>query len=1472
MASGLKGLPAAPRPQAVASLGSPGRVRSVAFGVALSASLLATGCFGDFDPSLTTRCQTNADCVAGWRCDTALLRCVVETALADSDTSADVHVDVEEDSGQLDVAVVPTDVSEDVAVTFEDVSDNDVSVPADTGPDVTSACEPSCTEEGHVICIGLNSIAECVQGEGCLVLQPPAKCDFPVVCASCGVDHCAPANACLLGQACVPVGTVRSGGCATCGTEGRFTFAPDATACTDGDLCVISKCSAGQCEAVGPEECGDGNACTSETCVAHAGCVSEALTGTPCDVDGDACTPDLCDSGACEKSAPIVCPEADGNVCTVERCDPLTGLCGAAPELLSDSGCSDGDACTVGDKCKAGACVPGQPIACPSGPCVISSVCKEGQCDTALRPEGFDCSPEGDACTAGLCDAKGECDSGPLECVDTDPCTVDQCDPQSGCVFEPASPGSTCDDSDSCTGPDTCSGGLCSGPPAECCKTDGECDDLNPCTLDHCLNDHCANTAVKDGVACETGVCENAGACEAGACVGGGAPVKCADLGPCFGANQCSSVTGECEATPLAVGTPCSDGLYCTADDACDGGGGCTLGIPLEDGAPCPDCVGGVCGASSCPTDPANLAFGAVASASETDTGSPAHAVDNDLVTAGQAWAPPWDAPVGTWWQLDLGQLYPINRVQVFASPLSPQSWYSKFHIEGSASGAFTGEQTALATELDWNTSRGGAQSVTYAFDPSVIRYVRIVIGEVSPSRQLQEVRVYRATDFGDCDEDTSNGCETTLMTDADHCGRCGTPCPDGEGCINGACVRTELADTKPWGADAAVNAMVENNAVLYLGGNFTMVGPVTGLSATLRTADGTLANPAPGISSGVIYAAVSDGTGGYYAGGNFTTVAGLTRERLVHIKPDGTLDQSFNVRVDGTVDALALSADTLYVGGQFTVVGGQRRNRLAAVSATTGAVLPWDPNLNDSVAAIAVAGSTVYVGGNFTSVNGALTRNRLAAFPASGTASALPFNPNLDAKPGALIVLGNTLYAGGQFNTVGGVPRSKGAAFDLTSGALTLWNPTLDLQIMTFATSGNVIYAGGTFKKVKGVTRNKVAALDPTTGDALPWNPNVTSTGEVQCIAASDTTVYFGGTFTSVGNVPRLRLAAVSTAGVLSNTFSPPAGGPVKALAVLGGSGNIAVGGLFKVIAGSARNRLAAYDQTTKEFTSWNPDSNGEVDALAVSGARIYVGGAFTSLGGVTRNRAASLDMATGALTTWHPNLGGRVRALVISGGTTYLGGDFIAVNGTVKRNRLAAVSLENGAATSWDPNANNSVNAIAISGKWAYVGGAFTTINGGAGRNRLATVDLVSGAVGGWDPGVNGPVNTISVLGSTVYVGGDFTEVNSGLMRNRIAAVHTADPGVVTDWNPDANAAVNVIAPTVGGATAVFVGGDFTKIGGESRSYLAELDLTGASTSWLAKLNAAVRCIVSSESGVYVGGEFSNITLGHPFFTLFP
>jgi cysteine-rich repeat protein len=299
------------------------------------------------------------------------------------------------------------------------------------------------------------------------------------------------------------------------------------------ELTYGSACGDGIVDA--EEECDDGNSASGDCCSAQ--CLAEAL--------GAACGVTACTSGTCSG----------------------TGIC----QLTYLSGpCSDGNACTAGETCQAGACAGATPLSCNDGnPCTVDSCSTLTGCVYTPAPGG--CS-DGNVCTTGDTCVGGACVAGTaVVCNDGKFCTTDICDPVAGCTFVPNS--LPCTDGNPCTLNDTCSGGVCTS------STAAVCNDGNPCTSDSCYSDvGCLYLPV--ALPCNDGnPCTLVDTCVAGVCAGQGTP-SCDDGNPCTD-DTCVSGAG-CSSTPNAA--PCSDGNVCTVADACTNGA-CVGGV----GATCND-------------------------------------------------------------------------------------------------------------------------------------------------------------------------------------------------------------------------------------------------------------------------------------------------------------------------------------------------------------------------------------------------------------------------------------------------------------------------------------------------------------------------------------------------------------------------------------------------------------------------------------------------------------------------------------------------------------------------------------------------------------------------------------------------------------------------------------------------------------------------------------------------------------------
>ncbi|HEX8310720.1 MAG TPA: hypothetical protein VF614_05340, partial [Chthoniobacteraceae bacterium] len=235
-----------------------------------------------------------------------------------------------------------------------------------------------------------------------------------------------------------------------------------------------------------------------------------------------------------------------------------------------------------------------------------------------------------------------------------------------------------------------------------------------------------------------------------------------------------------------------------------------------------------------------------------------------------------------------------------------------------------------------------------------------------------------------------------------------------------------------------------------------------------------------------------------------------------------------------------------------------------------------------------------------------------------------------------------------------------------------------------------------------------------------------------------------------------------------------------------------------------------------------------------------------------------------------------GIVKAMVHTTAGTVIVGDFTSVNG-VPRGRIARL-LPDG---SLDPEfaagagADGAINAVALAGDHFVLGGEFTSFDGSP-RSYLARVFATTGRV---DKnyaisGPNGVVHAIVASGSSVYIGGEFTAIGA-VSRNRLAYLNGTTGAADSTFNPPSGANGPVYA--LGRSTfssissQLFVGGNFTSLGGQSRTRLASVDSrSGSVTTFNANVsgpNGPVLTILVSDStyngsnSIYVGGSFSAV-----------
>ncbi len=425
----------------------------------------------------------------------------------------------------------------------------------DVAKEGTNPCVVDWKQEG----VGCNDGDACTEEDHCVLVDtgPALKCEgVPLKCNDtnpCTADYCDEEDGCVFDPG-----------------------AKDGLPCAADTVC--GTCQEGTCLPTG-KSCDDGNVCTKDYCGGDGQCINEALDEGACN-DQDACTSnDSCVQGVCQGSA-LDC--GDGNVCTTDQC-----VAGECIHTFADGlGCDDAELCSINDFCLDGECLPGG----YNPDCI--QVCGDAKCEFPDSPElcPVDCGPCGDGicgfheagpaggtcpidCLAACGDKKCQGGEGPNSCpIDCSGCG------DGICGFN--------EDNVSCLAdcPPACGNGECEpgeGPvkcPADCLPPcgDGVCNwGENPylcpadCTI--CGDGVCGANETKQSCPqdCDT-PCGN-GLCD-GAETPGSCPVDCGpcgddvcgfheqyltcpeDCGPDCGDGQCFAQQGE---TPVSCPIDC---------------------------------------------------------------------------------------------------------------------------------------------------------------------------------------------------------------------------------------------------------------------------------------------------------------------------------------------------------------------------------------------------------------------------------------------------------------------------------------------------------------------------------------------------------------------------------------------------------------------------------------------------------------------------------------------------------------------------------------------------------------------------------------------------------------------------------------------------------------------------------------------------------------------------------------------------
>ena len=600
---------------------------------------------------------------------------------------------------------------------------------------------------------------------------------------------------------------------------------------------------------------------------------------------------------------------------------------------------------------------------------------------------------------------------------------------------------------------------------------------------------------------------------------------------------------------------------------------------------------------------------------------------------------------------------------------------------------------------------------------------------------------------------------------------------------------------------------------------------------------------------NGIISTINSESSGNVLIGGDFTTLNGVTRNRMVRLNNDGVEDTSFYTNLgtafNGSPNVIYTQSDgKIIVGGAFTIFNSNTRNYLIRLNEDGTEDTSFYTNLgtssNANIQTVSIqSDGKILVGGAFTTFN-SNTRNYLVRLNEDGTEDT-SFYTNL----------------GSGFN------------FNINS---------------IYIQSDGKILVGGSFTTFNSNTRNYLVRLNEDGTEDTSFYTNLGSgfnSGVSALNSQSDGKILVGGVFTTLNGNIRNRLVILNSDGIEYTEFNISLSSTVRYM-YREQDGNILIGGDFTTFNGLSRNRLIRLEQyyisdMTVDSINFNPIS----EPTRYSEGTLYYqdGEGFRyNNGNDWENVISSEDLTITETPIYLPlephtelSSGYTWNMATQSDGSYILVGDFTSYGNIVKINPDNSISLD------FNNNIGTGFNFISLDVKVEstdniIVCGEFSLFNGATTARRLSRLSptgiLDSSFQSNMGSGFNASVMCVELQSDgKILVGGIFNTFN-GTTRNRMVRLNvdgTHDSSFYTNISTGFNNTVRRIRVQSDGK--ILVGGAFTTFKGVTRNRMVRLNSdgtedTGFYTNLGTGFNNNIYSIeIQSDGKILVGGEFKTL-----------
>ena len=564
-------------------------------------------------------------------------------------------------------------------------------------------------------------------------------------------------------------------------------------------------------------------------------------------------------------------------------------------------------------------------------------------------------------------------------------------------------------------------------------------------------------------------------------------------------------------------------------------------------------------------------------------------------------------------------------------------------------------------------------------------------------------------------------------------------------------------------GFNGDVNTIaVQTDGKLIIGGDFSSFNGVSANKIIRLNNDGTIdSNFSTGTGfNNIVKTIAIQSDGKILVGGTFTTYNGISKNRIVRLNNDGTIDNSYQTSIgfNNSVNDIKILLDgNAIIGGSFTTYSENQNgnpfpaSRIIILNTSGDKIDSFGSGFNSTVNAIHLRyDNKILISGDFTQFQG-ISTNKIIRLNADNTHdTSFNLGYTIDNSIYAVSNFGNRTLIGGNFNsintTVSGDINSNRIRMLDDDGSFTndfaskigiYPNSSVPNHVTEIAIKSNgKIIVGGNSESYNNATANRIVQLNADGSIDATFSSGLGFTGPFsqirEIVPQPDGKVLVGGTFTYYNDVyTDKHLIRLNSDGSVDNTFTLNSlQDNSEYFIYLQDNGKIILGeknySYYNFVPEARLIRLNSDGTLDSSFNIGKFDL-GITSIVEQSDGKLLVSGNFSAFNGTNVNRVVRLN-SNGSLDNSFSTGSGFdniVYNLAIqSNGKILVGGNFTTYD-NLNANRIVRLnsdgSIDNNFITS-GTGFDRSISEIKIlSDNKILVCGSFTNYNGTTANNLI-------------------------------------------------------------------------------------------------------------------------------------------------------